>query len=164
MWATIGKEKHGKYKEKQSRYYLCFHVHFMFWAWILDYIVELLLSFPEYLESFQSEFRWKSYDISTNGRRWTSLFWVAICIEVTSRPISTFICSLFLKTQRMKVLDLVDSFDLIGRGPRNSSRFKSYGSFSRGGSSRKSIGSLVPSRGWTFLFLRTQPGLGSWAV
>ena len=55
----------------------------------------------------------------------------------TSSSISTLIRTESVDPQRMKVVDLVVIFDLIGGRPRNSKRIKSYARFTKGRRSRK---------------------------
>ena len=62
---------------------------------------------------------------------------VTIYTAVTWRPISTLIKPEFVNSQRRKVVDLVDIFDLIGGRPRNSFRIKSYGHFTNGRRNKK---------------------------
>ena len=55
----------------------------------------------------------------------------------TSSSISALIWTESVNPQRMKVVDLVVIFDLIGGRPRNSKRIKSYACFTKGRRSRK---------------------------
>jgi len=71
----------------------------------------------------------------------------AIYIVSTSSPISTLIQSESVNSQRMKVVELVDIFSMIGGGPRNSSRIKSYGRFPK---RRQSINKTPAGAGFSF--------------
>ena len=62
---------------------------------------------------------------------------LAIYTASTSSSISALIRSESVNPQSMKVVDLVDIFDLIGGRPRNSKRIKSYACFTKGRRSRK---------------------------
>ena len=62
---------------------------------------------------------------------------LAIYTASTSSSISAFLRTESVNPQRMKVVDLVVIFDLIGGRPRNSKRIKSYACFTKGRRSRK---------------------------